>query len=228
MRHWHTTPFEMCEIKLHVRVPMDCWRQWIRHRTANINEYSTRYSVAIDAAQTTAPGRLAPAVTGEPAGKRRNAGPSGRGRTVAEEQELQDRARAVYEHRLALGVAGAAARTSLLDIHGGVLEDRSSQPAALSPAAHGPACTAGDPPVRRSDRQRDREPLVPDAWEAFLDYRFEARNFSRIELAVIREIGAGNPEGAVAARLPCRTAPPDRDISKRNREREELEEKLTG
>jgi len=34
MRHWHTTPFEMCEIKLHVRVPMDCWRQWIRHRTA--------------------------------------------------------------------------------------------------------------------------------------------------------------------------------------------------
>src|SRR3954471_11698172 len=55
MRHYHTTPFEMCELKLHVRVPMDCWRQWIRHRTANVNEYSTRYSVAIDAAQRTAP-----------------------------------------------------------------------------------------------------------------------------------------------------------------------------
>ena len=41
MRHRHTTPFEMCEIKLHIRVPMDCWRQWIRHRTANVNEYST-------------------------------------------------------------------------------------------------------------------------------------------------------------------------------------------
>ena len=53
MRHHHTTPFEMCEIKFHVRVPMDCWRQWIRHRTANVNEYSTRYSVAIDSAQTT-------------------------------------------------------------------------------------------------------------------------------------------------------------------------------
>src|SRR5499425_50897 len=53
MRHRHTTPFEMCEIKLHVRVPMDCWRQWIRHRTANVNEYSTRYSLAIDATQTT-------------------------------------------------------------------------------------------------------------------------------------------------------------------------------
>src|SRR6185369_2694101 len=36
MRHWHSTPFEMCELKLHVRVPMDCWRQWIRHRTANV------------------------------------------------------------------------------------------------------------------------------------------------------------------------------------------------
>src|SRR5260370_34182951 len=55
MRHHHTTPFEMCEIKLHVRVPMDCWRQWIRHRTANGNEYSTRYSEAIDAAQITFP-----------------------------------------------------------------------------------------------------------------------------------------------------------------------------
>ena len=55
LRHKHTTPFEMCEIKLHVRVPMDTWRQWIRHRTANINEYSTRYSVAIDSSQMTPP-----------------------------------------------------------------------------------------------------------------------------------------------------------------------------
>ena len=53
MRHRHSTPFEMCEIKLHVRVPMDCWRQWIRHRTANVNEYSTRYSEAIDSMQKT-------------------------------------------------------------------------------------------------------------------------------------------------------------------------------
>ena len=53
MRHQHSTPFEMCEIKFHIRVPMDCWRQWIRHRTANVNEYSTRYSIAIDSAQKT-------------------------------------------------------------------------------------------------------------------------------------------------------------------------------
>ena len=53
LRHRHTTPFEMCELKLHVRVPMDAWRQWIRHRMASVNEYSTRYSIAIDAAQKT-------------------------------------------------------------------------------------------------------------------------------------------------------------------------------
>ena len=52
MRHRHSTPFEMAEVKFLVRVPMDCWRQWIRHRTANVNEYSTRYSIAIDAAQS--------------------------------------------------------------------------------------------------------------------------------------------------------------------------------
>ena len=45
MRHWHTTPFEMCELKLHVKLPMFVARQWIRHRTANVNEYSARYSV---------------------------------------------------------------------------------------------------------------------------------------------------------------------------------------
>ena len=45
MRHWHTTPFEMCEIKLHVKLPMFVARQWIRHRTANVNEYSARYSI---------------------------------------------------------------------------------------------------------------------------------------------------------------------------------------
>jgi thymidylate synthase (FAD) len=45
MRHWHTTPFEMCEIKLHIKLPIFVARQWIRHRTANVNEYSARYSI---------------------------------------------------------------------------------------------------------------------------------------------------------------------------------------
>jgi thymidylate synthase (FAD) len=55
LRNAHTTPFEMAEIKIRIRAPMDVMRQWIRHRTASVNEYSTRYSEAIDSAQKTAP-----------------------------------------------------------------------------------------------------------------------------------------------------------------------------
>lgn len=55
MNHSHTTPFEMVEIKFMVQVPMDCWRQWIRHRTASVNEYSTRYTEALDFFQVTEP-----------------------------------------------------------------------------------------------------------------------------------------------------------------------------
>ena len=55
MNHSHTTPFEMVEIKFMVQVPMDCWRQWIRHRTASVNEYSTRYTEALDFFQVTQP-----------------------------------------------------------------------------------------------------------------------------------------------------------------------------
>ena len=45
LRHWHSTPFEMCEIKYHIKLPIFIARQWIRHRTANVNEYSARYSI---------------------------------------------------------------------------------------------------------------------------------------------------------------------------------------
>src|SRR5258706_14740010 len=48
MRHMHTTPFEMVELKFHVKLPIFVARQWIRHRTANVNEYSGRYSVMKD------------------------------------------------------------------------------------------------------------------------------------------------------------------------------------
>ncbi len=58
MRHWHSTPFEMCEIKLHVKLPVFVARQWIRHRTANVNEYSARYSVLDREFYTPAPEHL--------------------------------------------------------------------------------------------------------------------------------------------------------------------------
>ena len=59
MRHWHSTPFEMCEIKFHIKLPIFIARQWIRHRTANVNEYSARYSILGKEFYTPAPENLA-------------------------------------------------------------------------------------------------------------------------------------------------------------------------
>ena len=59
MRHRHTTPFEMCEIKYHVKLPIFVARQWIRHRTANVNEYSARYSILDREFYIPAPDQLA-------------------------------------------------------------------------------------------------------------------------------------------------------------------------
>lgn len=60
MRHRHTTPFEMCEIKFHIKLPIFIARQWIRHRTANVNEYSARYSVLGKEFYIPSPENLAP------------------------------------------------------------------------------------------------------------------------------------------------------------------------
>ena len=63
MRHRHTTPFEMCEIKYHVKLPIFVARQWIRHRTANVNEYSARYSILDKEFYLPAPDHLAAQAT---------------------------------------------------------------------------------------------------------------------------------------------------------------------
>jgi len=83
MRHRHTTPFEMCEIKYHVKLPIFVARQWIRHRTANVNEYSARYSVLDREFYVPAPEQLA---------AQSSENRQGRGRTLrgAEAQRVQD------------------------------------------------------------------------------------------------------------------------------------------
>jgi len=83
MRHRHTTPFEMCEIKYHVKLPIFVARQWIRHRTANVNEYSARYSILDNEFYLPAPEQIA-------AQSRSNR--QGRGETlsVAEQQRVLD------------------------------------------------------------------------------------------------------------------------------------------
>ena len=113
MRHHHTTPFEMVEIKLLVRVPMDCWRQWIRHRTASVNETSTRYSIAIDTAAATPPDGWRKQALSNRQGSEGHLSRVVGEELSDEEGEFLRRARELYEKRLALGVAREQARKDL-------------------------------------------------------------------------------------------------------------------
>lgn len=232
LRHRHSTPFEMCELKLHLRVPMDCWRQWIRHRMANVNEYSTRYSVAIDAAQTTAPDawRLQAAQNRQGSAGFLDAGQGAR--LSAREAELHRLAREVYEERLALGVAREQARKDLplatyteaywkIDLHNLLhfLALRMDGHAQQEIRAY--ATLIGDQIVRR---------WCPIAWQAFLDYRAESLSLSRIEATVVRALASGRPDDALAflrdeGLLPLAEHPAGQPLP-RSRERDELEAKL--
>jgi thymidylate synthase (FAD) len=229
MRQNHTSPFEMCEIKLHVRVPMDVWRQWIRHRTASVNEYSTRYSEAIDGALRTAPGAWR---TQSALNRQMSAGrlPEDMGaRLSAEEVELQQRARAAYEARLAAGVAREQARKDLplstfteaywkINLHNLLhfLDLRMDQHAQQEIRAY--ATTIGEQIVAR---------WVPIVWEAFLDYRRGGIRLSHAEAAVIAALGRGDREAAVRVADEEGWLPRAGDgTPKSNLERHEFEEKL--
>ena len=113
MRHNHTSPFEMCEVKLHVKVPMDTWRQWIRHRTANVNEYSTRYSVAIDDKQETCPAEWRKQATDNKQGSGAFFNEFEGAALSIGERELQAMADSIYANRLEVGVAREQARKDL-------------------------------------------------------------------------------------------------------------------
>ncbi|MCS7238527.1 MAG: FAD-dependent thymidylate synthase [Thermoguttaceae bacterium] len=192
MRHRHTTPFEMAELKFLVRVPMDCWRQWIRHRTASVNEYSTRYSVAIDATLKTPPDRWRRQATTNRQGSEGFLDPEIGQQLSEEEKNLQDLARSVYRKRLELGVAREQARKDLplstyteaywkIDLHNLLhfLELRMAPSAQWEIREY--ARTIGYEIVR---------PLFPLVWEAFEDYRLQAMTLSRLEQEVIQRLVA--------------------------------------
>lgn len=190
MRHRHTTPFEMCEIKLHVRVPMDCWRQWIRTRTASANEYSTRYSIAIDAAQRTDVDRWRE----QAADNKQGSGgflPIDTGIRLSEaELQLQEHALAVYQERIDLGVAREQARKDLplstyteaywkIDLHN-LLHFLSLR---MDPHAQAEireyATTIGEQIVAY---------WVPTVWAAFKEYRLDAISLSATEQRIAQAI----------------------------------------
>ena len=192
LRHRHTTPFEMAELKLLVRVPMDCWRQWIRHRTANVNEYSTRYSVAIDSMQSTEP----EAWRSQSVSNRQGSGAfldAELGRRLTEsERAFHEQAEQLYQSRLADGVAREQARKDLplstyteaywkVDLHNLLhfLALRMDSHAQWEIRTY--ASTIGEQIVR---------PLFPLVWEAFEDYRMHSLSLTRLDIGVIERLTA--------------------------------------
>jgi len=204
LRHRHTTPFEMCEIKLHVKLPIFVARQWIRHRTANVNEYSARYSVLDREFYTPAPEHLA-------AQSRTNR--QGRGEVLEGEEARSvldilttDAARAFdhYEEMLnergdgslidagRTGLARELARINLplsaytqwywkVDLHNFMhfLALRADSHAQYEIRAY-------------ADAMIDiLERWVPATFAAFRDYRLEAAELSGPALAVVRRLLAG-------------------------------------
>ena len=190
LRHRHTTPFEMVELKFLVRVPMDCWRQWIRHRTANVNEYSTRYSIAIDSMQTTPPNEWRTQSQTNKQGSEEMLSAAVGEKLTAAERELQETTRRVYQERLDLGVAREQARKDLplstyteaywkVDLHNLLhfLALRMDAHAQLEIREY--SATIGRKIV---------QPLLPMVWEAFEDYRLNASGLSRLEIGCIQRL----------------------------------------
>lgn len=228
LRHHHTTPFEMCELKLHVRVPMDAWRQWIRHRTANVNEYSTRYSIAIEAAQQTEPEAWRLQATSNRQGSEGFIDPELGAHFSGQERQLHELARNIYKERIEAGVAREQARKDLplatyteaywkVDLHNLLhfLSLRMDAHAQYEIRAY--AETIGNEIVRR---------WCPIAWEAFLDYRTHAMELTRIDTDIIAAITTGDTERALTLARAHELLPQEGEAPRRNMEREELEMKL--
>ncbi|MBN1822850.1 MAG: FAD-dependent thymidylate synthase [Endomicrobiales bacterium] len=228
IRNRHTSPFEMCEVKMHLRVPMDCWRQWVRHRTANVNEYSTRYSVAIDSAYKTEQGRW------RTQGFVNRQGSEGvleadKGEELTRtEKELHDLSRKIYNKRLEMGVARELARKDLplstyteaywkIDLNNLLhfLELRMEPKAQHEIRMY--ANTINDEVVRR---------WCPVAWEAFNDYRLDTVFLSEADRKILLPAARGEKEKAIELAVKEEFIRKTESGYKRNVECMELEEKM--
>ncbi len=190
MRHKHTSPFEMCEVKLHLRVPMDIWRQWIRHRTASVNEYSTRYSEAIDSQHKTNPKgwRYQSTENKQCSGE---FVPIDKGIFLSKQEEgLHFISKIIYRERLSLGIAREQARKDLplstyteaywkIDLHNLLhfLELRLHPTAQWEIREY--AKVIGEKIVAL---------WVPLTWEAFLNYRLNSITLSLEEQKLLELI----------------------------------------
>jgi len=227
MRHRHTTPFEMCEVKVHIRIPMDAWRQMIRHRTANVNEYSTRYSEAIDDKQCVPPGewRLQSGTNKQGSGDYL---PLELGEKFSETEEMfHTQAAAIYQDRINAGIAREQARKDLplstyteaywkIDLHNlfHYLGLRMDSHAQLEIRSY--ADVLGREIVSK---------WCPLSWEAFEDYRLNAMYLTRLDVEMLTKIVAGDDVRGLADSFGWLNAKEDGTL-KANRERQEFDAKL--
>ena len=204
MRHWHSTPFEMCEIKYHVKLPIFVARQWIRHRTANVNEYSARYSILDREFYIPAPEHLA----AQSSMNRQGRGDVLEGAEAARVLDLlREDATRNYDHYLEMlneddegaardesrqGLARELARMNLTlnaytqwywktDLHN-LLHFLS-----LRADAH----AQYEIRVYADAMLKTVQAWVPMAFEAFRDYRMGAVTFSAQMMAILRRMLAG-------------------------------------
>jgi thymidylate synthase (FAD) len=194
----------------------------------SVNEYSTRYSIAIDAAQKTAPGEWR---FQSKSGKQGSEGflDAAAGEALTrKEAALQEQARQLYQERLEAGIAREQARKDLplstyteaywkIDLHNLLhfLSLRMDEHAQLEIRDY--ARTIGNEIVAR---------WCPITWEAFLDYRVEQINLTRLDIQIIEAIGSGDTKRATAMATEMGWLKRGEKGLKRNRERNELEAKL--
>lgn len=203
MRHRHTTPFEMCEIKFHVKLPIFVARQWVRHRMANINETSARYSVLDSEFYVPRPEDLGVQATGNRQGRAAPVSPARAAEVLRWLKEDAERCYAHYEAMLALDATGQTAperesvarelaRINLtlnfytqwywkIDLHNLLhfLSLRMDDHAQVEIRVYAQAIAGMV------------EKWMPLAWEAFCDYRLRGASLSRMEVAALELAARG-------------------------------------
>ncbi len=194
MRHWHSTPFEMCEIKFHVKLPIFVARQWIRHRTASVNEYSARYSILDKDFYLPAPEHMARQSKDNRQGRAGVLEPETAARVFSLLRRDAEQAYADYEEMLGeeIGLARELARINLTlntytqwywktDLHNlfHFLRLRADPHAQYEIRAYAEAMLGLT------------EAWVPLSCKAFRDYRLGAVTFSAQMLACLKRMLAG-------------------------------------
>lgn len=190
LRHAHTTPFEMVEFKFHVKLPIFVARQWIRHRTANVNEYSGRYSEMKDEFYTPNPNDIRPQSVLNKQGRSEETLPDGMADQAANAfKSGQDDAYAQYQEFLEQGIAREIARINLpvsnytewywkIDLHNlfHFLRLRIDSHAQYEIRVFAEAIA------------ELVKPFVPHAWQAFEDYVLNAHRMTAPELKVMKHL----------------------------------------